>query len=196
MSVQEEFHDGALVVIGSCYGGRSWRVHPDGALTGITYGQVWQVARNSAHCPFVGHSVGERLDQPDDWRTGGYAHTWNVSSVTSRTTPHTPGALGCTCGYWSYHDLSLSSSWSHNIATVTGVIQAYGLMTRGSKGYRSQHADIVALVEPGWAHSSDPLGYGDLTGSTVWERVAARYPVSTFATVSGAMAAIHGRAAA
>ena len=211
--VRKDFHDDTLLVVGSCIAGRSWRAYPDGTLTGVTYGQTWKTTGNEAYCPYVGLEKGSSAAIPGGWRHGGmfYPH--------GRTNPrkHRPGGIGCSCGYWCYHDLAASASWKPAglLLGVVGVVHAYGLMTRGSKGYRAQFADIAALVRPDWADrrempeavvaaviaswssvwswSEEPPA-PETTLADVWALVTDRYPVPVYESIESAMAGIHGKA--
>lgn len=204
--VNAEFHAEATPVVGSCIAGRSWRAYRDGTLTGVTYGQPWQATGNEAICPYVGLDKGQSASTPDHWRHGGtfYRHGHAKSGR------HTPGSAGCSCGYWCYHDLAESASWEPppSLLGVVGVVHVYGVMTRGTKGYRAQRADISALVRPSWADAREPLHsttyYSPLSWdcddsddgpipADVWSAVTAAYPVPVHPSIEAALRAIHGR---
>lgn len=186
---RDEFHDGAIPVVGSCTAGRVWKVEPDGILRGVTYGQPWTATGNTAICPYIGVPRDERPHPPETWRNHGWYPTFFYphGGGKSRDKPHKPGAMGCSCGYWVYHDLTLSATWAstanlHRAPYVVGLVHAYGNMTRGSKGYRAEHADIAALITPGWA------------GDDLWEKVATLYPVPCFDTIEAAATAVRSAA--
>lgn len=50
----------------------------------------------------------------------------------------------CGCGFWAYHDGS-----EYPCGNVTGVIDAWGPTTVGTKGFRAQNAKILALCVNG-----------------------------------------------
>lgn len=54
---------------------------------------------------------------------------------------HRPPAVGCGCGFWAYHDGS-----SYPAGPVSGVIEGYGRVTIGPRGFRAEKARIVALT--------------------------------------------------
>lgn len=154
--INDQFHNDALPVVGQVLAGRSWRAYSDGVLTGVTYGHEWTVTGNAATCPYIGVSGplagGENV--PAAWRNTDMLYP-HGKALTMR---HKPGAMGCACGFWMYHDLSHSADWAHIYQlrpTVTGLVQGWGTMTRGTKGYRAQFAAILALVEPTWAQQTD-----------------------------------------
>lgn len=192
MGTVDEFHRDTVLVMGTVLAGRAWRVWPDGLLTGVTYTQPWTVRGNTAMCPYGGreHPAGV----PEDWPIGGGSFCAHAGQ--KKAAKHRPGDAGCSCGWWSYVDLSLTSEWLYATSSrgVTGLIKAHGLCTRGTKGYRSERADILALVEPPWAshpkwtttHSrSDWPAPPDL-----WEAVLDRYPVPAFPTLAAASAVV------
>lgn len=188
MGTQDEFFTEPRAVVGACVAGRTWRVWPDGVLTGVSYWQEWAVRGNVAHCPYVGQEptrLRSSIPHPESWRGG--VGVGFISHGPSTARRHKPGALGCSCGWWAYHDLTLSASWAMKSTAnkVVGVVQVYGLMTRGTKGYRSQFADILALVTPDWSDLEDG------TSPELWERVAARYPVPCFPSIEEASAAVY-----
>lgn len=197
MDIQGEFHTNAIPVVGSCVAGRSWRAYPDGVLTGVTYSAPWTTTGNTAWCPFIGGEPGDTVKQPEDWRNTGYMSTFNVTK-NNQVKRHAPGSLNCTCGFWCYSDLSMSETWATHMLAVVGVVNVWGVMTRGTKGYRAQHADIAALVRPEWA---DELGQLDMYGDRiahpeVWDAVVDRYSVPVYSSLTDAMRSIHGRSLA
>ncbi len=145
------------LLIEEFHGTRSWWARRDGQLTGVTCGTwyEWREGRNVAHClPFP--SWGHTVDPPK----------------------HTPGSIGCPCGFHAYYDGSDDYQRSY---TITGVIAGSGLVTAGARGFRAQYARIVAFVVP---PSSRVHSFNR------WGLVHAVYPtVPVFTTLRGALVA-------
>lgn len=199
MDAKEEFHDQALPVVGSCLAGRIFRAYDDGTLTGIVYRQPWTNGVNTAICPYAGRALTDpRPRVPDGWRNSLYGGSFHGHSAHERRSPHQPGGLKCSCGFWCFHRLDMSAEWISLVGAgaVVGLVWAHGVMTRGTKGYRAQHATIAALVTPNWANDrparNDPR---ILTPSDVWANVLARYDAPTFPTLDAAVEAVTSRAA-
>lgn len=148
-SIKDDFTDDALMVVGEVISGRSWKALDDGTLVGVTVHQAWTPGPNLAHCPYS-ETDGVHYNTPRGWLHG-YS-TFTAHGHKKLNAKHVPGSIGCSCGFWSYHDLAHSSEWAHigGGRNIVGLIRATGRMTRGSKGYRSQRAQIVALIAPKW----------------------------------------------
>lgn len=196
-TVGDEFFDDAIPVVGTVRGARVWRVEDDGVLTGVTYRQPWTQGENVAHCVFSAAGKDGQAEYPEHW----YRAKWNPTVVSSnvRRDKHHPGALGCTCGFFSYHEGD-GMEWAATAGYdrhVGGVVHVYGRMTRGSKGFRAEKARIVALTVPRWSD----LAYGGrddpevferrrAEGIVRWEAVRTRYPdVPVYGDVWTALAA-------
>jgi hypothetical protein len=83
---------------------------------------------------------------------------------------HRPAEPSCTCGYYAYTDessLNRNSSWRDG--SVFGIIKGYGQVTQGSKGFRCEKAEIVALTRP---QVSDHGSYrAPVFVSSVWQEL-------------------------
>ena len=179
-----DFHEDAVAVFGAAIAGRSWHAHADGTLAGITYRHPWVRGTNAAWCPYSGAEPGTVVSEPDHWLDGKYPTSWNVGRVytPALTSTHKPGALGCSCGWWAYMDQTLTTTWASGgtrASSVSGVVRLWGRMTRGTRGYRAQYADIQALIEPEWAGDDREKGslFGATTRADIWERVVQKYAV-------------------
>jgi len=55
----------------------------------------------------------------------------------------------CTCGFYAYNNVDslVENSYTQD-SSVFGLVRGYGKVTIGSKGFRAEKADIVALAEP------------------------------------------------
>lgn len=73
------------------------------------------------------------------------------------TPPHAPTYPECRCGFYAYTDeKSLRSNSRTYGDTVFGLVRAYGLVTQGTKGFRAQKAEVVALTKPHSAVNTRP----------------------------------------
>lgn len=194
MSIHEEFLRGAIPVVGTVRGARVFRAQEDGHLTGVTFRQPWVAGENVAVCVFAEADDEEGARFPEGWASPGDYRT-PPAVGQSRTDPHVPGSLGCSCGFWSYHQGD-GMAWATCTGVdraVPGVVHVYGRMTRGSLGFRSEKARLVALVVPRWADVPPPRIAAGITdeavekvwaawrrrhveGAARWAAVVARYP--------------------
>ena len=199
MDAKEEFHDQALLVVGSCLAGRLFRACDDGVLTGLVYRQPWTNGANTAICPYVGLAPEAGSPRtPIGWRQSVYGAAFHGHAAHERRTPHQPGGLKCSCGFWAFHQLDMSAEWISLARTnaVVGLIWAHGVMTRGTKGYRAQHATIAALVTPDWAHTEPVEAEPTIPPRDVWANVVNHYDVPVFSTLDAAVAGVKSRRAA
>lgn len=180
MTTRDDFHtDSRPLVADSITGVRSFRVDKLGRLTGVTHTKVWRPGLNTATCPHLpikAKATAEDLDaateavrafgqaQPDPYSssmlralTGFTIHATERKKVDKG---HRPGGFGCECGYWAYFADPDEFSDEH---TLTGIVSAQGVVTVGSKGFRAEKAEVVALVEPRREGQSDE-------SSTIWQR--------------------------
>jgi hypothetical protein len=165
---------GLELSIGSVRGTRSFKVDALGRLTGVSYERIWTPGENVALCveddyrsKYGRYGYGSVLHTytttPSQTytpppRNGG---TWNIFKKDAPTPPGTPlqESLGepeipkhnmaeCSCGFHGYHDGSTDYMSS---AQVTGVVEGYGEIVIGTRGFRALKARILAL----WIHDKD-----------------------------------------
>lgn len=115
--------DGDQLIVGSVRGVRSFDVDAAGRLTGVFHRRVWGPGQNSASCVY---------HEPPFRRS--------LSSQAS----HRVAARGCSCGFYAY----LDDKHGDVGGEVRGVIEGYGRVTVGSRGFRAEKAKILALVVP------------------------------------------------
>lgn len=122
----------STLVAGTLRGYRQWEITLDMGLKSLAHDHVWPPALKAA------------CRQP--------------------ATDHPAPASACACGIYACHrpdDLQLSApSVLHPGCVVTGVIEAWGRVEVGARGFRAQHAQIVALeyAMPHEANLVDALG--------------------------------------
>jgi hypothetical protein len=71
-------------------------------------------------------------------------------SLTGRRREHPVGHPSCVCGIYAYHDRGSLQPTSRFLAgpSVFGLVRADGHVTVGTKGFRAERANVVALTVP------------------------------------------------
>lgn len=160
MSTQD--FDGTPFVAGTVTGQRTWKVDKLGRLTGVSHAEVWKPGVNTGICragsvgsysAAIAQLVGTMgVSSARRFMAGGYvpsATTEAAVSVKKSDTDeskHRVGQVACTCGYYAYFDRG--ANVYHESGQVKGVIEGSGVVTVGTRGFRAEHAKIVALVAP------------------------------------------------
>lgn len=117
-------------------GYRYWLLDPTGQLRAITMTkQAWQPGTNTAHC------------RPNDHGHGAMWSTWLGLADETHPAP----AKDCHCGLYGWNDLSDDYTGANEVdasarLVVLGAIAAWGDLRVHHKGFRAQHACIVALA--------------------------------------------------
>lgn len=172
------------LIAGSFTGIRSWRVNERGILTGVHARGIWTEGENNAECRDAFRALREAMMGIG---VSSAEAAWSMSNMFVRASgrvylvkrPKRPAApvrrqthpaatLACQCGFYAYFDLK--ANLYHIAGNVLGLIEGYGTMTIGERGFRASKARIVALIEP------------------VPEAVRGRYGVPIFSTVDAALA--------
>ena len=123
--------------VGVVTGIRRWALDDDGWLRGISYGERWQPGENVA----VHGGTGIPPERTPD---GGFAAALNgmITAIGGQPTTRSCTALACgDCGYYAYFDHVAQ----YGQRGITGIIEGYGHVIIGTKGFRAQRARIVAL---------------------------------------------------
>lgn len=146
-------------------GVRSFKIDKLGRLTGINYPQVWKPGENLAECrkkdsaTFTFAMGGGYSLSYDALYRSILGTTWPSAVPTTRrgrkaTPPPAPVAPdtsrlpepdtleSCQHGFYAYYD---GSNDYHDQGEVTGVIEGYGEVLIGTRGFRCMKARIVAL---------------------------------------------------
>jgi hypothetical protein len=136
---REEF-DGRPLVAGTVVGLRAFRLGTDGWLYGPLYPHRWTPAENTAKCSPAGRMILI------------WAHTMRVALAAGgqQAEPqveHTLSGLHCTCGFYAYLDGS-QHTYANMPDGLAGIVEGYGTVTIGTRGFRASKARIVALVIP------------------------------------------------
>lgn len=131
MTVESDFSQRPLLA-GAVTGQRAWRMI-NGRLTGIHFMATWAPGENTAEClsPFWSHDFDEFTCKHPE------------SQIATRA---------CRCGFFAYFD---GGDNPHRYEyCIAGLVEGYGRMVVGDRGFRSLKARIVALIEPESAPAS------------------------------------------
>lgn len=109
----------APFVQGSMVGMRSFAVGDDGELRGIFHTELWKPGENIAKC-----GIG-------------------CDRVLGEKSPN----MQCNCGFHGYHNGD-NDFGEELLGRVTAVVEAYGKVIVGDRGFRAEKARILAIVDP------------------------------------------------
>lgn len=130
-------------------GTRSWKMRDDGWLTGCALGSwyQWTPGENEATC-LVKTGLSMRKKEPYQPSAKAF---W-IPEEGAR--PHDPGSIQCNCGFHAMYDGAVDYTKPDY---VDGIIEGYGHVAAGSRGFRASKARIVALVAPRYENVFAPL---------------------------------------
>jgi hypothetical protein len=153
--------DGRPFAAGELVGLRDFDLTADGRLTGCTVAYPWKPGENKAVCG-QRHPIetidGMRMVAPHGFSMMLFNSLFHQSlrAMYGSTNPypapldadedHRAGSLHCSCGFHAYTDGD-----SHDYGDpkrITGIIRGYGVCTEGTRGFRAEKAQLVALVAP------------------------------------------------
>lgn len=124
--------------IGSVIGARSWDVTSEGFLMGLFWHQIWHPGRNAAVC-LKRTTMGSYVPHP----SAVSSPAPGSDLVVREAPPHS--FEDCRCGFYGYFD---GSNDYYRAGYVAGVIEAFGEVYIGTKGFRAMKAEIIALQIP------------------------------------------------
>lgn len=150
---------GYELAIGAVTGLRYFTVDKLGRLRGKTFSAVWRPGENTAAC----HAGSEvmQMTQALNRQIAAMFRSYNLSpvSVSDPPLPSQPAMKSghhvpvekCGCGFWAFTDHDYKYGASEDVA---GVVEGHGRTLIGTKGFRVEKAEIVALRVPskGWRH--------------------------------------------
>lgn len=176
--------------IGSLFGIRSFQINRSGELTGVVHPKTWHEGTNEAICASTAQA----------FRQLGVAMSVNAEQMSwcfmkmsadmngrvllkKRQKPkslepvsHTIGSLNCSCGYYAYFDRGHNPH--HKQGNILGIVEGFGVMTVGSRGFRCSKARIRALIDDGdLASFLDPRYSGIPRFATV-DAALAEFPLT------------------
>lgn len=128
------------LVAGTVTGIRYWTTHGDGrGLRPIVQGGCWTPGENEAVCHNYFHRLAMLPTVPNQTRCG--LGQYGDDLVPSQ---------GCDCGFYAYFDPSAEPPLIAVNRLVRGVVDGYGRVIVGPRGFRAEKARIVALSRPWW----------------------------------------------
>lgn len=146
--------DGCPLVAGTVRVVRRFRVDELGRLRSPQQGTVWRPGDNTAECR-IDQNVGQYRIAPGGtvqvnigagrWVTYGGASV-TAGTVTHRQAQHSMGS--CKCGYYAYSDGHDAAEYG-GPDTVAAVVEGWGDVLLGTRGFRAQHAKVLAVTIPG-----------------------------------------------
>jgi hypothetical protein len=117
----------------------------DGKLTGVSYQAPWVNGENDAKC-----GVWDAIFAAE---TKGLAFRPDPTGFVP--TDHQVATRWCTCGFYAYFAQQPNSF--HQLQQIEGIIEAWGKVTIGLKGFRASKARIVALAIPHESFPTTPI---------------------------------------
>ncbi len=145
---------GTSLVPGAARGERVWFLDRDGWLRGVTYRQPWLPGENVAAC-WVTRGGGTAIRAAVDHYvgiSGGVGFPFDANQAPTvidgyERTPCEGLEYKCSCGFYAYHQ-GVSNYGFTGGPKVHGIIEGYGRVILGSKGFRAEKARIIALCLP------------------------------------------------
>lgn len=145
-------YDGVTFQITPVRGIRAFNVDSLGRLRGIHHRHVWRPGENVAECKASSVELALRP------YLGGFVSIGIDPSAVPAPKPKAHDMAKCTCGFYGFLD---GSADYHDADRVEGVVEAYGDVHLGTRGFRASKARIVALCLP------EPKGTRGLWGRFV-----------------------------
>lgn len=133
--MKKEF-SGVDFAVGSVLGHRIFKVNLEGQLTPISHDGIWYPGENSAVCK--AYPSKERVEPKRE----GEDYTEFNKRVAAWRNDH--DFEECEHGFYAYFD-GHDNGYTYQNMYVTGVIEAYGDVLIGTKGFRATKAKILAL---------------------------------------------------
>jgi hypothetical protein len=151
-------YDGVSFQITPVRGVRAFDVDSLGRLRGVVHHHIWRPGENVAKCQVdpMTRALTKRLY--GGLIHGLYAGTYTAVEVPAEK-PEPPAEppkhdmAKCACGFYGFLD---GSADYHNPGRVEGVIEAYGDVHLGTRGFRATKARIIALCVPEPSGGHDP----------------------------------------
>lgn len=169
-------------------GARAFDVDKLGRLRGVTYDQVWKPGENVATCQADAMTMQSLIAYPGSWygRSAGGSHpvvpitryTTGVDAFRKPKPPH--GLVGCKCGFYGYYD---GSNDYHKPERISAVVEGYGEVVIGTRGFRATKARIVALTIPDTVSPALAMrvrrNYHDIPFLDTFEAMVTAYPTDS-----------------
>lgn len=159
--MSESDFQGIELALGSVQGYRSWRVEVDGKLKALHQTGLWMPGENKAEClAYPNKDVVPEIEG-EDWRdTKKRREAWRADHQM----------IDCAHGFYAYFN---ASQLETNAPSIHGVVEGYGEVLIGTKGFRATRARIIALCLESFSGiwNLDPF---------VVKKIRANYPSAAF----------------
>lgn len=133
-------YDGIDFAIGTVRGFRRWKVDVTGTLKPITYfSGAWGPGENQSECSC--QPKGDQLPKIEDEK-------WPDRNARIETWRDSATFEDMSCGFYAYFDGKDSNGHGSTDPNISGVIEGYGEVLIGTKGFRAKKARILALAVP------------------------------------------------
>jgi len=119
---------------------RSFTVDGLGRLTPITRSGAFQPGCNTAKCQRT------MLEDMAFSMNTMFTNFTSGAPVKPSKDEHRVAGLGCTCGFYAYFDARHNPH--HAPGNVEALIEGWGTVTSGTRGFRAEKARLVALIVP------------------------------------------------
>ena len=129
-------YDGLDFALGTVTGFRRWKVEADGILKPVSYTGAWLPGENNAKCDCRPTEAQLPKVEGEDWKErSARIEEWRDNATFA----------DMKCGYYAYFDGEDEYGYGSTNPHVSGVIEGYGEVLIGTKGFRAKKARIIAL---------------------------------------------------
>ncbi len=139
MNDNNEF-SGVDFALGSVRGFRSWKIKVEGKLEPLHRSGIWLPGENRAVCYGTPPKGVMPTIEGEDWKERNEkVKAWRLDHAFE----------SCEHGFYAYFDASNAEGSTYGSPSLAGVIEGYGEVLIGTKGFRAMKARILAIsVEP------------------------------------------------
>lgn len=182
-------------IAGTLTGLRCWRVDSFGRLLAMNQfpNPVWTPGENDAEC----HRQWAEDKYHLSWVSptnisatyaslaAGGGLKWNTfddrpPEMPPRVPVHDIADLECVCGFYAYFDTAANQYAQAD--SIYGLIEGYGLVSAGERGFRASKARIKALVLPKTNQTATAMrvavNYGDIPIFSTIEAMVKKHPLA------------------
>lgn len=156
-------------IAGTIVGLRSFRVTPNNMLTACTgTGEQWQPGVNVAECrprnAFAAGGITARQFANSIRRLSAAVKGQPEPEPLPEPPAHRVAQVECTCGWYAYFDTE--SNPHHEPGNALGLIEGFGTVTIGARGFRAEKARLLALIDPNAISYEE--GFGTIPDCACW----------------------------
>jgi hypothetical protein len=145
---KDDFGREYLLAVGEQYGVRGFDLHKGKLTAACDKELVWNQGVNVAHCYVDRYQTGWR---PFTVRPAWFGFGWEFGAWNLEKKPPKHFDVPreeCTCGFYAYSDPK-----KHVLGHIKGVVRLSGRTLIGTKGWRFERGEIVALRKPTHEHT-------------------------------------------